>query len=242
MLNKSRQPLLGKDLKTIFSNAKERKFCIWRAAEERLGGPSQRGTRMAGMTQPWSWARLGLEQAANIPGLLEKLFNCPLILPFVSRMKYRPRGFSTAPPECDSESEEQGGFVVSEQSRQTTFAVPVFFLQVSAWPGRFFSAWEGWKASEVVGYILTALLTHPPACCRQILEHVSGCPIPCNLPESKDFLQEGGGEASGRGSSPTESCSKDLEGEREINTNIFQEECLICVFIVISEAHQAGFW
>lgn len=34
-----------------------------------LGGPSQRGTCMSGMTQPWSWARLSLEQAANIPEL-----------------------------------------------------------------------------------------------------------------------------------------------------------------------------
>lgn len=49
-------------------------------------------------------------------------------------------------------------------------------------------------------------------------------PIPCNLPESKDFLQESGGKASGRGSNPTEGYSKDLEGEREINSSLFQEE------------------
>lgn len=129
-----------------------------------------------------------------------------------------------APPECVSESEEQEDFVVSEQNHQTTLAVPIFFLEVSAWPGRFFSTWKGLKGAEVVGYILTALLTHPSGCCRHILERVSGCPKPHPLPESKDFLQEGAGEGSGRGSSPTESCSKDLEGEREINTNIFQEQ------------------
>lgn len=57
-----------------------------------LGGPSRRGTRMVGMTQPWSWARLGLEQAANIPDLLEKLLNCPLICLSFPGMKYGPRG------------------------------------------------------------------------------------------------------------------------------------------------------
>lgn len=204
--------------KASFSNAKERKFCIWRAT----GG--------AGWSQPvwdtYGWddtalepgqARLGAgSQYSRSPG---KAFELPPDLPFISRMKYLPRGFSMAPPECVSESEEQEGFVVSEQNHQTTFALLIFFLEVSAWPGRFFSAWKGLKGGEVVGYILTALLTHPRGCCRQILERVSGCRW-----KSKDFLQDGAGEGSGRGSSHTESCSKDLEGEREINTNIFQEE------------------
>lgn len=45
--------------------------------QEMMGGPRQRGTRMAGMTQPWSRARLGLEQAANIPDLLQKHLTAP---------------------------------------------------------------------------------------------------------------------------------------------------------------------
>lgn len=51
VLNNSRQPLLGKTLKTIFSNAKERKFCIWRAAGE------------AGWSQP-AWDTYGWDDTA----------------------------------------------------------------------------------------------------------------------------------------------------------------------------------
>lgn len=86
-----------------------------------------------------------------------------------------------APPECDSESEQQNHFVVSQQNHQTTFSVVIFFLEISAWPGGFFSTWKGLKGSEVVGCILAALLTHPLGRCRQILGCEPQTPSPATF-------------------------------------------------------------
>lgn len=41
-------------------------------------------------------------------------------------------------------------------------------LEISALTGSFLGTWNVLKESEVVGYILTALLIHSPQCCRQI--------------------------------------------------------------------------
>lgn len=75
VLNKSRQPLLANNLKPIFSNAKERKFCIWGATGD------------AGWSQPawdmyvWDDTALELGQAQLGAGSqyprAGKALNCP---------------------------------------------------------------------------------------------------------------------------------------------------------------------
>lgn len=132
------------------------------------------------------------------------------------------------PHECGSESEEQKGFVVSEQTHQTTFPVLIFFLEISAWPGGFFLTWKGLKAAEVVGCILPALLTHPLGCCRQILECGSVCP---NLPEAKDSLQER--------SSATQSSPK-VWREKEKSTPTSSRRKVDFVLMATSKALQAS--
>lgn len=139
MLNKPREPLLDNNSKIIFSNAKERKFCVWKAAGD--DGWSQ----AAWDTYGWDdtalepgQARLGAgSQYSRSPA---KAFDCSLISLSFPGQNIGPEVSSPAlmaPPERDSEAEEQKDFVVSEQNNQTTFSVLIFFLEISAWPGGF---------------------------------------------------------------------------------------------------------
>lgn len=234
------------------------------------GGPSQHGTCMTGITwrhvmpQLWSSAGLSLEQAGGILDLLSEVFELSTVFPFIFRMKYQPRGQWEFFTGFDSASwvwqqvKEAERFHDLRTTKKTHlhFKYLFSFWRSLHWLVVSFKLGKFWKRVRLLvtflqpsSYILHGVADRFGSTLQSWLQSALNY-ILCNLPETKDFLQQHVVpcilvKSQAGGSSHAESCSKDFEENifwREIKINIFQEEGWFCVFIVIPKVFRAIFW